>query len=68
MQKLRETGNPTYQHLAQYVASKYKNSNWPNLPSIQRPIWESLIIIRDREFHHASIPPRSAFVESHTRI
>jgi hypothetical protein len=48
---LRERGNPTYKALANYIFAEYSGEFWPNLPSIQRPIWESLVIIRDREFH-----------------
>ncbi len=49
--ELREVGNPCYRDLANYVAKKYKDNHWPNLPSIDRPIWESLTLIRDNEFH-----------------
>ncbi|MEZ9538449.1 hypothetical protein AB4160_09625 [Shewanella sp. 10N.286.51.B8] len=52
VQKLRAQGEPTYEELAKFVASKYQTEDWPNLPSIQRPIWESLVLIRDREFHN----------------
>jgi hypothetical protein len=55
--ELRLNSNTTYQDLAQYVANEYKDENWPNLPSVKRPVWESLILIRDREFHN-SFPPR----------
>lgn len=51
IQKLIASGEPTYEELASFVASEYQTEDWPNLPSIQRPIWESLILIRDREFH-----------------
>jgi hypothetical protein len=50
--KLRSNGSPTYQHLAQYISNEYKSLDWPNLPSINRPVWESLVLIRDREFHN----------------
>lgn len=52
--KLRETGNPTYQELARYVFDSYSGADWPNLPSIERPVWESLVLIRDREFHNSA--------------
>ncbi|MGI2122833.1 hypothetical protein ACRN9J_11675 [Shewanella baltica] len=51
VQSLLANGEPTYRDLAGFVASEYQNSDWPNLTSIKRPIWESLVIIRDREFH-----------------
>lgn len=49
---LRANGSPTYTALARYVLEEYKNSSWPNLQSIERPVWESLVLIRDREFHN----------------
>ena len=54
--KLRENGNPTYRSLAGYVASQYKGGRWPNLSSIDRPVWESLVIIRHREYHNQFYP------------
>jgi hypothetical protein len=51
IQKLIASGEPTYEELASFVASEYQTQNWPNLPSIQRPVWESLVLVRDREFH-----------------
>lgn len=52
VQNLIASGEPTYEELASFVASEYQTEDWPNLPSIQRPIWESLVLIRDREFHN----------------
>lgn len=52
VQKLREHGNPTYQHLAQYTSAEYGTTDWPNLPGTDRPIWDALLLIRDREFHN----------------
>jgi hypothetical protein len=51
VQKLCENGNPTYQRLAQYVLNMYQGQDWPNLPNISRPIWDALLLVRDREFH-----------------
>ncbi|MGO2514394.1 hypothetical protein, partial [Marinomonas polaris] len=50
VQKLIASGEPTYEELASFVASEYQTQSWPNLPSIQRPVWESLVLVRDREF------------------
>ena len=47
---LREHGNPTYQHLAQYTSAKYRTTDWPNLPGTDRPIWDALLLIRDCQF------------------
>lgn len=52
IKKLRANGSPTYKDLAKSTLKEYKHSSWPNLNSIDRPIWESLVIIRDREFHN----------------
>lgn len=49
--KILEDGKPTYRKLAEHIASEYKDTKWPNLPTLERPIWESLVLIRDREFH-----------------
>lgn len=51
LQELRKEGNPTYRQLALHVTNTYKEQDWPNLPNVGRPIWESLLLIRDREFH-----------------
>ncbi|WP_257266723.1 hypothetical protein [Endozoicomonas sp. ONNA2] len=51
IKELREDGNPSYKDLANYVAKEYKDNDWPNLPSVDRPIWEALALIRDNEFH-----------------
>lgn len=51
VQKLLENGMPTYSDLANFVATEYQRSYWPNLSSIHRPVWESLVLIREREFH-----------------
>lgn len=56
--KLRDKGNPSYQQLAQYVAGEYKTRDWPNLPSVEQAVWESLVLIRDREFHN-KLEPRA---------
>ena len=54
--RLRKSGNPTYQGLARYVFDKYSGADWPNLSSINRPIWKSLVLVRDREFHNSANP------------
>ncbi|WP_067584068.1 hypothetical protein [Endozoicomonas ascidiicola] len=56
IKSLRENGNPSYYDLAKYIGKEYKRKYWPNLPSIDRPIWESLVLIRDREFHNSFLP------------
>jgi hypothetical protein len=53
IKKLREHGNPTYQQLAEYTLSEYITKDWPNLPDTNGAIWDSLLLVRDREFHHS---------------
>lgn len=58
IEQLRRHGNPTYSQLAQYTLGKYRNQDWPNLTFSGRPIWEALLLVRDREFH-TDFRPRS---------
>nr|WP_314899585.1 hypothetical protein [uncultured Deefgea sp.] len=51
IKKLREHGNPTYEELAKHTYSEYKTQDWPHLPSTEVPVWKSLLLVRDREFH-----------------
>ncbi|WP_067514839.1 hypothetical protein [Endozoicomonas ascidiicola] len=48
---LRKNGDPSYRDLARFVAKKYKKNRWPQLPSVDSYIWESLILLRENEFH-----------------
>lgn len=50
--KLRQDGNPSYRDLAQYTLATYGGSYWPDMPGTDRPIWDALLLIRDREFHN----------------
>lgn len=52
IKKLRSHGNPTYQQLAQYTQNEYEHKEWPLIPNSDRPVWESLLLVRDREFHN----------------
>ncbi|MGZ8982349.1 MAG: hypothetical protein ACXW11_00165 [Methylotenera sp.] len=52
IKNLREHGNPTYQHLAQYTLAEYSTKDWPSLPYTDGAIWDSLLLVRDREFHN----------------
>ncbi|MFA6015687.1 MAG: hypothetical protein WC742_11535 [Gallionellaceae bacterium] len=52
IKKLRSHGNPTYQQLAQYTQNEYEHKEWPLILNSDRPVWESLLLIRDREFHN----------------
>ncbi|MFS6537599.1 hypothetical protein V6D52_09795 [Idiomarina loihiensis] len=50
LQQIRSEG-ATYANLARHVASQYQKQDWPKLPKIGRPVWESLLLIRENEFH-----------------
>lgn len=52
IKKLRQNGNPTYQDLAQYTLAEYGTTDWPRMPGTGRPVWDALLLIRDREFHN----------------
>jgi hypothetical protein len=56
--KLREHGNPTYRQLANFCLTEYQNQDWPYLAVTDRPVWDSLLLVRDREFHN-DFKPRS---------
>lgn len=51
VKSIRANGNPTYRQLANFIFNEYKNSDWPNLPASSKHVWDSLILVRDREFH-----------------
>jgi hypothetical protein len=55
-------GKPTYQKLAQFTLTEYATSDWPNLPGINRPVWDALLLIRDREFHSKQEAVRFSWV------
>jgi len=50
-QKLLEEGPITYQGLARFTVSKYQDRYWPQLSTSDRKIWDSLLLIRENEFH-----------------
>lgn len=56
IQDLRTNGNPTYKDLAAYIGGKYQTKSWPRLPRTDRFIWESLLLVRDNEFHETFQP------------
>ncbi len=58
VKNLRANGNPTYRQLANFIFEEFKNQDWPNLPETNRQVWDSLILVRDREFHK-DFEPRS---------
>ena len=63
IQKLREHGNPTYRQLAEFTLAECRNQDWPKLASIDRPVWDSLLLVRDREFHNDFNPRSFSWVQ-----
>jgi len=49
--KLLAKGPITYQSLAKYTLSKYKDRYWPKLGASEHNIWDSLLLVRENEFH-----------------
>lgn len=51
--KLLATGPVTYRKLADHVADQYRAVGWPMVPKSHRPVWESLTIVQDNQFHES---------------
>ena len=43
-------GDWTYRDLANFTLKTYRDLRWPLMPSLDRPIWDSLTLSRKREF------------------
>lgn len=52
VRSLLDQGPITYQSLAQHTVAKYKDKDWPNLSGSDGYIWNSLLLVRDCEFHN----------------
>lgn len=55
---MRAQGSVTYRKLAQRVHDEYASHGWPNIPRSKRPVWDSLLLVHDRQFH-ARYPMRT---------
>lgn len=53
IKQLHQQGKLTYQNLAKYINGKYQKTGWPFMPKTDCYIWESLLLIRDNEFHES---------------
>lgn len=51
LKRLSKKGNLSYQVLAQHVLQRYRRTRWPYLPTIDKYVWEALLLTRDCEFH-----------------
>lgn len=52
VKQLLENGSISYDDLGKYYSEMYKGPRWPMMQKIDSPIWEALLLIRDREFHN----------------
>jgi hypothetical protein len=51
VQRLLVHGKPTYKRLGEFVVDKYRTQYWPNFSENGQPVWNSLLLLRDQEFH-----------------
>lgn len=48
---LRQSGDPSYRDCAKYTNDLYQKRTWPKVSEHGVYVWETLLLIRDREFH-----------------
>ena len=63
VEKLREDSPPTYEKLAEFTLNEYGGGDWPYIPNSDRYIWDSLLLVRDREFHNDFNPRSFSWVQ-----
>lgn len=51
LKTMLSSGPITYQRLAARTLAQYKNHSWPNIAESTRPVWDSLVLVLDRQFH-----------------
>lgn len=51
LKSMRDSGPVTYRRLAEVTLSKYRTHGWPNISGSARPIWDSLVLVLDNQFH-----------------
>ncbi len=59
---LRALGPVTYRKLAEHTLAKYRTSSWPAIPRSNRPVWESLLLVHDRQFNAHRLPIQFSWV------
>lgn len=59
---LRASGPVTYRKLAEHTLDKYRTSSWPKIPRTNRPVWESLLLVQDRQFYADRLPFQFSWV------
>lgn len=63
VEKLRRNSNPTYEKLAEFTLNEYGGGDWPYIQNSDRYIWDSLLLVRDREFHNDFNPRSFSWVQ-----
>lgn len=48
---MRASGPITYRRLAKHTLDQYQTHHWPDIPGSTRPVWDSLVLVLDNQFH-----------------
>lgn len=56
LKTMRESGPVTYRRLAVRTHASYCIHGWPNIPGSTRPVWDTLVVVLDKQFHAAFTP------------
>lgn len=63
IEKIQEDSHPTYSKLAEFTLNEYSGGDWPYIANSDRYIWDSLLLVRDREFHNDFNPRSFSWVQ-----
>ncbi|ADL56420.1 hypothetical protein [Gallionella capsiferriformans] len=62
LENMRASGPVTYRRLAELTHDKYCTHSWPNMPRSNRPVWDSLLLVLDMQFHADFLPKQFSWV------
>lgn len=62
LEEMRASGPVTYRRLAALTHDKYCTHSWPNIPRSTRPVWDSLLLVLDMQFHADFLPKQFSWV------
>lgn len=62
LENMRASGPVTYRRLAELTHDKYCTHNWPSMPRSNRPVWDSLLLVLDMQFHADFLPKQFSWV------
>lgn len=51
LKTMLDSGPITYRRLAARTLAQYQTHGWPNIPGSKRPVWDSLVLVLDNQFH-----------------